>query len=152
MSFNKVIIIGNIGKDCELRYTSNGTPICNFNIATNERRKDKTGEMQDITTWFRVALYGKFAESSAPNLLKGKSIYVEGRLNVKEWTDRDGKIHHTLEINASDMKFIGGGDEQSKLNLDSKQQSRPTTQPPAARPSSQPSRSRRPVLEEDVPF
>ena len=107
MSFNKIILVGNLGRDPELRYTPQGTPVWNFTLATNERRKDKTGETQDITTWFRVTLWGRQAETASQYLTKGKPIYVEGRLRVEEWTDRDGKARHTLEVHATDMQFIG---------------------------------------------
>jgi single-strand DNA-binding protein len=108
MSFNKIILVGNLGRDPELRYTPQGTPVCNFSIATNERRKDKTGEMQDHTTWFKVTLWNRQAETAAQYLQKGKSVYIEGRLRVEEYTDRDGKQRHSLEVNATDMQFIGG--------------------------------------------
>ncbi len=109
MSFNKVILVGNLGRDPELRYTPQGTPVCNFSIATNERRKDKNGEMQDTTTWFKVTLWNRQAETAAQYLQKGRPVYIEGRLRVEEWTDRDGKLRHTLEVHATDMQFIGGG-------------------------------------------
>jgi single-strand DNA-binding protein len=109
MSFNKVILVGNLGRDPELRYTPQGTPVCSFSMATNERRKDKTGEMQDHTTWFRVTLWGRQAETASQYLTKGRPVYIEGRLRVEEWTDRDGKARHTLEVHATDMQFIGGG-------------------------------------------
>jgi single-strand DNA-binding protein len=109
MSFNKIILVGNLGRDPELRYTPQGTPVCSFSMATNERRKDKTGEMQDQTTWFRVTLWGRQAETASQYLTKGRPVYIEGRLRVEEWTDRDGKPRHTLEVHATDMQFIGGG-------------------------------------------
>ena len=109
MSFNKVILVGNLGRDPELRYTPQGTPVCSFSMATNERRKDKTGEMQDHTTWFRVTLWGRQAETASQYLSKGRPVYIEGRLRVEEWTERDGKARHTLEVHATDMQFIGGG-------------------------------------------
>ena len=108
MSFNKVILVGNLGRDPELRYTPQGTPVCSFTMATNERRKDKTGEMQDQVTWFKVTLWGRQAETASQYLTKGRPVYIEGRLRVEEWTDRDGKPRHTLEVNATDMQFIGG--------------------------------------------
>lgn len=112
MSFNKVILVGNLGRDPELRYTPQGTPVCSFTMATNERRKDKTGEMQDHTTWFRITLWGRQAETASQYLTKGRPVYIEGRLRVEEWTDRDGKPRHTLEIHATDMQFIGSrGDD-----------------------------------------
>jgi single-strand DNA-binding protein len=109
MSFNKVILVGNLGRDPELRYTPQGTPVCSFSMATNERRKDKSGEMQDHTTWFRVTLWGRQAETASQYLTKGRPVYIEGRLRVEEWTDRDGKARHTLEVHGTDMQFIGGG-------------------------------------------
>ena len=110
MSFNKIILVGNLGRDPELRYTPQGTPVCSFSLATNERRKDRaTGENNDVTTWFRVTLWGRQAETASQYLSRGRPVYIEGRLRVEEWTDRDGKPRHTLEVHATDMQFIGGG-------------------------------------------
>ena len=112
MSFNKITLVGNLGRDPELRYTPQGTPVCSFTMATNERRKDKSGEFQDQTTWFRVTLWGRQAETASQYLTKGRPVYIEGRLRIEEWTDRDGKQRYTLEVHATDMQFIGGrGDE-----------------------------------------
>jgi single-strand DNA-binding protein len=116
MSFNKIILVGNLGRDPELRYTPQGTPVCSFSLATNERRKDpKTGENNDVTTWFRVTLWRRQAEVASQYLTRGKPVYIEGRLRVEEYTDRDGKLRHSLEVSATDMQFIGGaartGDE-----------------------------------------
>jgi single-strand DNA-binding protein len=109
MSFNKIILVGNLGRDPELRYTPQGTPVCSFSLATNEKRKDRTtGENQDLTTWFRVTLWGRQAEVASQYLTRGKAVYIEGRLRVDEYTDRDGKQRHSLEVNATDMQFIGG--------------------------------------------
>ena len=115
MSFNKITLVGNLGRDPELRYTAQGTPVCSFSMATNERRKDKTGEMQDQTTWFRVTLWGRQAETASQYLTKGKPVYIEGRLRVEEWTDRDGKPRFTLEVHATDMQFIGGARAEEPL-------------------------------------
>ena len=110
MSFNKIILVGNLGRDPELRYTPQGTPVCSFSLATNERRKDRnTGENNDITTWFRVTLWGRQAETASQYLQRGRPVYIEGRLRVEEYTDRDGNKRHSLEVNATDMQFIGGG-------------------------------------------
>lgn len=108
MSFNKIILVGNLGRDPELRYTTQGTPVCSFTMATNERKKDKAGEFQDLTTWFRVSLWGRQAETASQYLTKGRPVYIEGRLRVEEWTDRDGRSRYTLEVHATDMQFIGG--------------------------------------------
>ena len=138
MSFNKVILVGNLGRDPELRYTPQGTPVCSFTMATNERRKDKTGEMQDQTTWFRVTLWGRQAETASQYLTKGRPVYIEGRLRVEEWTDRDGKPRHTLEVTATDMQFIGG--------------QRPEEPPAEKAPASEPATEQADFPENDVPF
>lgn len=112
MSFNKIIIVGNLGKDPELRYTPQGNAVCSFTMATNERRKSASGEMQDQTTWFRVTLWDKKAETASKYLQKGQQVYIEGKLRIEEWTDRDGKVRQSLEVTATDMHFIGSrGDE-----------------------------------------
>src|ERR671927_1143249 len=112
MSFNKVIVVGNLGRDPELRYTPQGTAVCTFSVATNERRKGATGEQQDVTTWFRVTVWGKQAETVSQYLTKGRNVYVEGRLHVEEWTDREGKPRFTLELNANDVRFIDAGNAE----------------------------------------
>ncbi len=115
MSFNKIIAIGNLGRDPELRYTPQGDAVCDFSIAVNDRKRDKSGEFQDVTTWFKVTLWRKLAENASKYLTKGRSVYVEGRLQVEEWTDRDGKNRYTLVIQGSDIHFISDnrGDEMS---------------------------------------
>lgn len=109
MSFNKIIIVGNLGRDPELRYTPQGDAVCNFSVAVNDKKRDKAGELQDITTWFRVTLWRKLAENASKYLTKGSPIYIEGRLKVDEWQDRDGNNRYTLEVTATDMHFLGGG-------------------------------------------
>lgn len=109
MSFNKIIVVGNLGRDPELRYTPQGTAVCSFSVATNEKKRDKAGEMQDVTTWFKVTLWRQQAENASKYLTKGSPVYIEGRLRVEEWTDRDGNNRHTLEVQGTDMHFIGGG-------------------------------------------
>lgn len=115
MSFNKITIVGNLGRDPELRYTPQGNAVCNFSVATNEKRRDKNGEMQDVTTWFRITLWGKQAETASKFLTKGSPVYIEGRLRVEEWTDRDGKNRYTIDVNATDMQFISGGARGEEL-------------------------------------
>jgi single-strand DNA-binding protein len=109
MSFNKIIIVGNLGRDPELRQTPQGTSVCNFTVATNEKRKDRTGEDQDITTWFNVTFWGRQAEVAAQYLSKGRAAYIEGRLSLEEWKDKDGAIRHTLRVNGTELQFIGSG-------------------------------------------
>jgi single-strand DNA-binding protein len=119
MSFNKIIIVGNLGRDPELRYTPQGTAVCSFSVATSEKKRDKGGDMQDVTTWFRVTLWGKQAETASKYLTKGKPVYLEGRLRIEEWTDRDGNNRQSLEVNATDMQFIGTGGRSDEYGGDS---------------------------------
>lgn len=113
MSFNKIIVIGNLGRDPELRYTPQGNAVCNFSVATSEKKRDKSGESQEVTTWFRVTTWNKQAENASKYLTKGRPVYVEGRLRIEEWTDRDGKNRYTLEVNATDLQFLGGGQNEN---------------------------------------
>lgn len=114
MSFNKITIIGNLGRDPELRYTPQGDAVCDFSVAVNERKRDKTGEFQDVTTWFKVTFWRKQAENASKFLTKGRQVYVEGRLQVEEWTDRDGNNRQSLVIQGSELQFLGekGGDDR----------------------------------------
>jgi single-strand DNA-binding protein len=115
MSFNKIIIVGNLGRDPELRYTPQGVAVCNFSVATNEKKRDKSGELQDVTTWFRVTLWRNQAENASKYLTKGSPVYVEGRLGLEEWTDRDGNNRYTLEVQGTEMHFIGGRGEGAPM-------------------------------------
>ncbi len=119
MSFNKIIIVGNLGRDPELRYTPQGVAVCNFSLATNEKKRDKSGELQDVTTWFRVTLWRNQAENANKYLTKGSPVYIEGRLGLEEWTDRDGKSRYTLEVQGTEMHFIGGGARNEEYSGDS---------------------------------
>jgi len=111
-SFNKLTIVGYLGRDPEIRYTPQGTPVCNFSVATTERRKDRAGEFQDVTTWFRVTVWGKQAETANQYLAKGRQVYIEGRLRQDEFTDRDGNKRTTLEVNATDVQFLGSRQDE----------------------------------------
>ncbi len=112
MSYNKIVLIGNLGRDPELRYTPQGDAVCDFSIAVNDRKRDKSGEYQDVTTWFRVTTWRKLAENASKYLAKGRQVYIEGRLTVDEWQDRDGKDRFTLGVTASEMQFLGGRGEE----------------------------------------
>jgi len=117
MSFNKIIIVGYLGRDPELRYTPQGTAVCDFSVATTEKRKDASGESTDLTTWFKVTYWGRQAEVVSQYFSKGKLIYVEGRLSQREYTDRDGNKRTSLEVHATDMQFVGSrGDDQQRSN------------------------------------
>jgi len=131
-SFNKITIVGYLGKDPELRYTPQGVAVCNINVATTEKRKDpRTGEAQDITTWFKVTLWRRLAEVANQYLSKGKQVYVEGRLRQEEWTDRDGAKRTTLAVDATDMHFLGTrGDEAGEgFQAQASQGQRPSVAP-----------------------
>lgn len=116
MSFNKIILIGNLGRDPELRYTPQGDAVCDFSIAVNDRKKDKSGEMQEFVTWFRITLWRRMAENASKYLTKGKQVYIEGRLQVDEWQDRDGKDRYTLSVTATDMHFLGGARDEGSFS------------------------------------
>ena len=106
-SVNKVILIGNLGKDPETRYMSNGDAVTNITLATTDTWKDKNGEKQEKTEWHRVTFYRKLAEIAGEYLKKGRSVYIEGRLETRKWTDKAGVERYTTDIIASDMKMLG---------------------------------------------
>ena len=110
-SINKVILIGNLGKDPEVRYTPNGAAICNIGIATTRSWKDKTsGEKVEETEWHRVVFYDRLAEIAGEYLKKGRPVYVEGRLKTRKWQDKEGVEKYTTEIVADNMQLLGGRD------------------------------------------
>src|SRR5947199_5554179 len=106
-SVNKVILVGNLGRDPETRYTTGGDPITNVSIATTDTWKDKNGEKQEKTEWHRVAFFGKLAEIAGEYLKKGSQVYVEGRLQTRKWQDKDGVDKYTTEIVANAMQMLG---------------------------------------------
>ena len=118
-SVNKVIIIGNLGRDPETRYMPDGGAITNISVATTDKWKDKNGEMQEKTEWHRVAFFGKLAEIAGEYLKKGSQVYVEGRLQTRKWQDKDGQDKYTTEIVANQMQMLGsrqgmGGGERAE--------------------------------------
>ena len=108
-SVNKVILVGNLGRDSELRYTPGGAAVATLNMATTEVWNDKGGQRQEKTEWHRVVLWGKTAESLNEYLTKGKQIYVEGRLQTRQWDDKDGNKRYTTEIRGDRIVLLGGG-------------------------------------------
>jgi single-strand DNA-binding protein len=106
-SVNKVILVGNLGRDPELRYTQGGAAVANFTLATNEKWRDKDGNNQERTEWHRIVVWGRTAENCAQYLHKGSSVYIEGRLQTREWEDKDGNKRNTTEINALSVQFLG---------------------------------------------
>jgi len=151
MSFNKIIIVGNLGRDPELRYTPQGVAVCNFSVATNEKKRDKSGEMHDVTTWFKVTLWRQNAENASKYLTKGSPIYVEGRLRVEEWTDRDGNNRHTLEVQATEMHFLGSGARSEDFARDESEEPEfagPASSRPAEGGTARPAAA----SDDDIPF
>jgi single-strand DNA-binding protein len=106
-SVNKVILIGNLGRDPEVRYTSNGTAVANFTMATTDRWNDPSGEKKERTEWHRIVVWGRQAETAGEYLRKGRQVYVEGSLQTREWTDRDGNKRYTTEVRARSFQMLG---------------------------------------------
>lgn len=112
MSVNKVLLIGRLGNNPEIRYTNTGTAVANFNLATSESWNDKTGQKQERTEWHRVVVWGKLAELCEKYLAKGRQCFVEGRLQTRSWDDKDGNKRYTTEIVANTVQFLGGPNAQ----------------------------------------
>src|SRR4051812_26956670 len=108
-SVNKAILVGNLGRDAEMRFTSGGTPVATVSLATTERFTDRDGQKKEDTQWHRIVIWGKTAESLNEYLTKGKQIYVEGRIQTREWTDKEGQKVKTTEIRADRIVLLGGG-------------------------------------------
>ncbi|HLT29760.1 MAG TPA: single-stranded DNA-binding protein [Myxococcaceae bacterium] len=107
---NKVILVGNLGADPEVRFTPGGQAVANFRIATSESWTDKQGQKQERTEWHRIVVWGKLGELCGEYLAKGRQCYVEGRLQTREWTDKEGKKNYTTEVVATNVVFLGGRD------------------------------------------
>jgi len=114
-SVNKVIVLGNLGKDPELRHLPNGDAVCNFSLATTESWKDKDGNKQDKTEWHNVVIFRKLAEIAGEYLKKGRPVYIEGRLQTRKWQDKEGKDRYTTEIVADQMQMLGSRDEAKEV-------------------------------------
>lgn len=156
-SVNKVILIGNLGRDPETRYTADGAAITNITIATSENWKDKaTGERQEKTEWHRVVFFGRLAEIAGEYLKKGKQVYIEGSLTTRKWTDKDGVEKYTTEIRANEMKMLGsregmgGGGAEFDAGGDEPRAA-------ARAPASKPAATAKPAssmadMDDDIPF
>ncbi|MBI2712651.1 MAG: single-stranded DNA-binding protein [Bdellovibrio sp.] len=108
MSVNKVILVGRLGQNPEVRYTPSGAAVANFSVATNESWVDKSGQKQERTEWHRVVVWGKTAENCGQYLSKGRQVYVEGRLQTRQWQDKDNQTKYTTEVQAQTVQFLGG--------------------------------------------
>lgn len=144
MSVNKVILVGNLGRDAELRYTPGGAAVANFSIATTEKWNDKAGQRQEKTEWHKVVLWGKQAEGVSEFLVKGKQVYVEGRLETRKWTDKDGNDKYTTEVKADRVTLLGGGPAREGGGTRTR-----ASDSPAVHDESGP---QAPLTDEDVPF
>jgi single-strand DNA-binding protein len=120
-SLNKVMLIGNLGKDPEVRYTTSGQAVASFSIATSEKFKNRNGEMEERTEWHNVVLWGRQAEIAGEYLAKGRTVFIEGRLQTRKWQDKDGRDRYTTEIVGDRMQMLGGKGEGSSGGSGSRQ-------------------------------
>ena len=166
-SVNKVIIVGNLGKDPEVRYLPSGSAICNIAVATSRQWKDKTsGEKQEETEWHRITFFDRMAEIAAEYLKKGRSVYVEGRLKTRKYTDKDGVEKYATEIVATEMQLLGGresggggggGDEMGDVAREPARAAAPRSAPPARSAAPAPRAATKPStgfddMDDDIPF
>jgi single-strand DNA-binding protein len=155
---NKVILIGHLGKDPEVRYTPSGQAVASLTLATSENWTDKNGQKQDRTEWHRIVVWGKLAELCGEYLAKGRQVYVEGRLQTREWADKEGHKRYTTEIVASQIQFLGGKGQDSMPMSSAKPSSGGFAQETSSHaPSSSTSHNAPfdygpPISDEDVPF
>ena len=144
-SVNKVILVGNLGRDAELRYTPGGAAVSTINMATTEVWNDKSGQRQEKTEWHRVVLWGKQAESLSEYLTKGKQIYVEGWLQTRQWDDKDGNKRYTTEIRGDRVVLLSGGGGRGGGMTRSADEGA-GGHGPAPEPSAEP------ITDDDIPF
>jgi single-strand DNA-binding protein len=159
MSVNKVILVGRLGQNPEVRYTPSGAAVANFSVATNENWTDKQGQKQERTEWHRVVVWGKLAELCNQYLSKGRQCYLEGRLQTREWEDKTGVKKYTTEIHAQTVQFLGGGASagegrpaasrgpEMNMNQDEQQFGQAPRGAANAGPADEPS-----FTEDDIPF
>ena len=153
-SLNKCLLIGNLGKDPEVKYTASGEAICNLTIATSESWKDKvSGEKKELVEWHRISFFGKLAEICGQYLKKGSQVYVEGSIRTRKWTDKEGQERYTTEIKGEEMKMLGakpaghGNQNSENYAAGNDGYAPPPTRPVQSKPS--------PLfddLESDIPF
>jgi single-strand DNA-binding protein len=154
-SVNKVILIGNLGRDPEVRYLPSGDAVANITIATTETWKDKGGEKQEQTEWHRVAMFGKTAEIAGEYLKKGSQVYIEGKLQTRKWTDKEGQERYTTEIRADRMQMLGsrsGGSERMAPPDDDAPPRSTSTAAPAKKAAGAGKGGGFDDIEDDIPF
>lgn len=158
-SVNKVILVGNLGRDPETRYTADGAAVTNITIATSDKWKDKTtGEMKEATEWHKIAFFGRQAEIAGEYLKKGRSVYVEGKLRTRKWQDKEGQDRYTTEIIADNMQMLGpreGMGGAAGGDVDGGEESRAPSRSSAPSSSARPSAKSAPSvaeMDDDIPF
>ena len=164
-SVNKVILVGNLGRDPEIRYLPSGEPVANITIATSSKYKSKTGELVEETEWHRVTFFGKLAEIAGQYLKKGRPVYVEGRLKTRKYTDKDGVEKYATDIIANEMQMLGGregmgepsGDEGGGYDSAPRRPAPAPQRPAAAAPAPRQAPAPRPAsgfddMDDDIPF
>jgi single-strand DNA-binding protein len=154
-SLNKVLLLGNLGRDPEVRYTSSGKAVASFTLATSQRWKDQDGNEQERTEWHRVVAWGRLGEICGEFLSKGRQIFVEGRIQSREWEDQDGNRRTTVEVIANDMIMLGGGNAPQAYGRDEHERSPRASSGGTSRegPGKRDSRSyTSPPPEDDIPF
>ena len=151
-SVNKVILVGNLGRDPETRYTTGGEAVTNVSIATTDTWKDKNGEKQERTEWHRVAFFGKLAEIAGEYLKKGSQVYVEGRLQTRKWQDKDGQDKYTTEIVADRMQVLGARAGGVAGANDAPERERSTVAATGGTGRAAPAKKNVDDLDDDIPF
>ena len=154
-SVNKVILIGNLGRDPEVRYTPSGSAVCNVTLATSRQWKDKTsGERHEETEWHRVVFFDRLAEIAGEYLKKGRPVYVEGRLKTRKWTDKEGVERYTTEIMADQMQLLGGREGMGGADEGGGRSAEPRSAPRAAPEPKAAARSSTGFddMDDDIPF
>lgn len=137
---NKVILVGRLGSDPEVRYTQQGSAVANFNIATSENWTDKNGEKQEKTEWHKIVVWGKVAELCSQYLSKGRQVFVEGRLQTRQWEDKDGGKRYTTEVVANTVQFLDRGQDKNNSTADAPYSGGPDLAAPSI------------SADEDIPF
>ena len=148
MSLNRVMIIGRLGQDPELKHTPSGQAVCNFSVATSENWTDKSGQKQEKTEWHRIVVWGKTAEICQQYLAKGRQAYIEGKLQTRSWDDKDGQKKYMTEILANTVQFLGGaqerGERSASMGAPAEQMASPSFNSSAAAQDS--------YVADDIPF
>ncbi len=159
-SVNKVILIGNLGRDPEVRYAPSGAAVCNVSLATTRQWKDKSGEKREETEWHRVVFYDRLAEIAGEYLKKGRSVYVEGRLKYGKYTDKDGNERYTTDVIATEMQLLGGREGGGSSDeggsgggyTRSREAARPASAPASRAAKPEPAAGSFDDMDDDIPF